>query len=336
MSNSKNTISVYGCGGMGVNLVSELLESSKVPLPGFAKMDLFFVDTSKSNLIAKEIPEDKLFLFEGKDGSGKWRPENYEDIAKYTPAVLQKLKPAAIAIVVHSAGGGSGSVIGPVLASELKNRGVQVIAVVIGSTDTRIEILNTIRTLQSYEGVAQTRKSPMVTHYLENSQERNRIQVNKDAKYAISSLAGLFSGENEELDSADLTSFLEFLKFSGGEAQLSSLNFIIGDEGIEKAGTVVSVATLARPDMSTRLGIMPAYQCVGYVPESWRKGLPPDGMRCIADEAIHFTISSDFISGAVNRLNAALNDVDADYGSRVARSSILDKNVKLTSTGVAL
>ena len=332
--NSTNKVTIYGCGGMGVNLTSELAKAED-DMPGFASRVHCFIDTSKSNLLAKQVPEDRLYLFENVDGSGKVRAQNYEDIAKNALAILQKFKPTALNIVIHSAAGGSGSVIGPVLVSELKARGEQVIVILAGSTASRIEIENTIKTLKSYESIAHKRNSPVVTHYLENSAENNRTAVNKMVRSGVSLLCGLFSGQNEELDSADLKSWMEFLQFTGGEAQLSSLNFSFRDGDLAKVGTVASVATLALREVDTELSIPVAYQTVGFAPDTWRLG-NPDGCQMLSDHPIHFAISSDFITSSVQRLNATLKDIDETFASRVARVSILDKGDTATSTGLVL
>lgn len=331
-----NEIRIYAAGGGACNIVSELESTRGEVSEGFATALPCYIDTSRSNLINKRIDEAHTYFFEGMDGSGKVRAANYEEITKNALAILQKFKPTAFNIVVHTASGGSGSVIAPVLVSELKSRGEQVIVITIGSTDTRIEIENTIKTLKSYESIAGLRKSPVVMHYVQNTEHLSRQAVNKQVKTAISLLCGLFSGQNEELDTADLKNWMEYLKFSNGPAQLASLNFVTDQKDLDAFGTVVSVATLAVPNMSTRLAnTVPAYQCVGYVPELWRVGAS-DSVQLIGDEPIHYTISTDFITKATNALNATLKDVDAAYASRVARTSILDRDDTATDNGLVL
>lgn len=331
-----NEIRIYAAGGGACNIVSELESTLVAGDVGFASTLPCYIDTSKSNLINKKIDEAHTYFFEGMDGSGKVRAANYEEITKNALAILQKFKPTMFNIVVHTASGGSGSVIAPVLVSELKSRGEQVIVITVGSTDTRIEIENTIKTLKSYESIAGLRKSPVVMHYVQNTEQLSRQAVNKQVKIAISLLCGLFSGQNEELDTADLKNWMEYLKFSNGPAQLVSLNFVTDQKDLDTFGTVVSVATLAVPHMNTRLAnTVPAYQCVGYVPEVWRMGAT-DGVQLIGDEPIHYTISTDFITKATTALNTTLKDVDAAYASRVARTSILDRDDHATDNGLVL
>lgn len=332
--NSSHIVTIYGCGGLGVNLASELA-AAEPSSAGFAQRVHAFIDTSKSNLINKKVPEDRLFLLDNIDGSGKVRSQNYEDIAKNALAILQKFKPTSLNIVIHSAAGGSGSVIGPVLVSELKARGEQVIVIMAGSTSSRIEIENTIKTLKSYESIAHKRNSPVVSHYLENTPETNRVTVNKQIRQAVSLLCGLYSGQNEELDSADLKSWLDFLQFTGGEAQLSSLNFSYKDNKLSTLGTIAAVATLALREVETELDVPVAYQAVGFAPDAWRLG-NPEGSQMLGEHPIHYAISPDFITSSVQRLNALLKDVDATFQARVARTSILDKGDTATSTGIVL
>lgn len=331
-----NEIRIYAAGGGACNIVSELEATRGKPDDGFAATLPCYIDTSRSNLINKRIDEKHTYFFEGMDGSGKVRASNFEEISKNALAILQKFKPTQFNIVVHTASGGSGSVIAPILVSELKNRGEQVIVITVGSTDTRIEIENTIKTLKSYESIANLRKSPVVMHYVQNTEQFSRQMVNKQVRIAISLLCGLFSGQNEELDTADLKNWMEYLKFSNGAPQLSSLNFITDQKELDQYGSITSVATLAIPNMGTRLtNTVPAYQCVGYVPEKWRTGAA-DSIQLIGDEPIHYAISPDFITRSTNELTALLKDVDAAYASRVARTSILNRDDRATENGLVL
>jgi len=332
---SKKEVSIYACGGMSLNIVSELESSRNESVVGFAKVHLNYIDTSRSNLINKKLPIESTYIFENIDGGGKVRGLNYEIIAKSVKGILLQLKPSEFNIIVHSAGGASGSTIGSVIASELKARGHQVIVIMVGSTDTRIEIENTIKTLKSYESIAIKRNSPIVMHYLENSRAVPRQEVNKYVKRAISLLTGLYSGENAELDTADLKNWANYCDISGTDPCLASLNFVCNETELDSAGTVISVATLASPDMDTRLDQTPAYQCVGYAPDCWKVGTK-DSLQLIGDYPIHYCISDDFIVTSVNALTKALKDVDDVFNSRNARSSIVDRNDNATDSGVII
>lgn len=333
---SKYKIRVYGCGGGGINILSEYIKIRPGPLIGFAAIDPCYIDTSDSNLKDKEgLKEEDVFSFDGVDGSGKVRSMNYEDINKNSKSILLKHKPHLFNVVIHTASGGSGSVIGPVLVSELKSRGLHVIVLLIGSTDTRIEIENTIKTLKSYESIAEKRNSPVVIEYTENTIEANRDKVNSSIKMTLTMLTGLYSGQISEIDSADLTNWLEYTKFTKTKPRLSSLVIVKELKGFANTSSIVSVATIALAEHNTRLDKTPAYQCVGYAPNVWKCEVP-NSLNIIDKHPIHFTISDDFILGSVNKLVKSLQEIDDIYNSRNERDSIVNEDDGKTDSGLVL
>lgn len=98
---------------------------------GFAAIDPAFIDTSRSNL-TPEIPEEKIYILDNTDGSGKVRRENHAQISSSIKHILQSQQPGEFNIVVFSASGGSGSVLGPLIVSELLARGLPVVVLTAG------------------------------------------------------------------------------------------------------------------------------------------------------------------------------------------------------------
>lgn len=103
---SANAVQIYACGGMAQNIISTLESSRGQRNPGFASMEPCYIDTSRSNLISKNISEENVFLLPDTDGSGKVRSTNVTEIQKNVKAILLKFKPRDFNIVVHSGGGG--------------------------------------------------------------------------------------------------------------------------------------------------------------------------------------------------------------------------------------
>ncbi len=95
------------------------------------------------------------------------------------------------------------------------------------------------------------------------------------------------------------------------------------------------MATLALREVDTELDIPVAYQTVGFAPDEWRLG-NPNGSQQLGDEPIHYAISPDFITSSVHRLTTTLKEIDAQFASRVARTSILDKGDSSTAEGLVL
>ncbi len=328
-------VRVYSAGGGGINILSELWQTRIEPTHGFASILPCYIDTSVSNFGNKKILEEDAYVFEGIDGSGKVRATNYDDINKNIKAILVKFKPTLFNIVIHTGSGGSGSIIAPMIVSELKARGHQVVVFMLGSTDTRIEIENTIKTLKSYESIAEKRNNPVVVSYVENSKKQPRVVINQRIKRMVCHLLGLLSGQNDELDTADLKNWLEYTKITQSPARLASLNFAATATELNEVGTIVSLATLATQEMDTSIEATPAYQCVGYVPSVWKTGTP-NSLSIIGDEPLHFTISDDYIASDSGRLIKLLKELDDVFNSRNTRESIIDKNDNRTDTGVIL
>lgn len=319
---TNRNVTIYACGGAATNVVSKLSGDSG---KGMAEYKSYFIDTSNSNMRKANINAEDVYLYEGLDGSGKVRAENHEVISKNMLKIIQQFKPSTFNIVVHSGSGGSGAVIGASLVAELKKRGEQVIVILIGSTNSHIEIENTLKTLKSYDVIADRVESPIVVHYLENSEINNRQVIDGCAIKAIMGLLMLFSGKNDELDTADLRNWMKHPKLA---QELVALNFCITPENYKAAGTVVTVATLATHGVSTTVSPLPAYQAVGYILES---ELKEDALECI-----HYTISSDLISGTAKLLSNKLKEVDEHLNSSPRRSSLVDRNDNPTSNGLIL
>ena len=112
-----------------------------------------FIDTSSSN-VKKGMNEDNVYILPNLDSSGKKRDENHLEISNVIKEVLVKHKPLDFNIVLFSLSGGSGSVIAPLLISELLSRNIPVIAVCIGSDESVLTANNTLKTLKSLEVIA--------------------------------------------------------------------------------------------------------------------------------------------------------------------------------------
>jgi len=317
----KATVNILACGGAAANLLKKLVISDEM-----ANVKRCFIDTSISNLRNVEVSEDEVFLFEGVDGGGKVRSENHEIIGKQAKNILAKFQPSKFSIILSSASGASGSTLSPTLVSQMQDTDAQVVVILIGSTSSEIEIENTMKTLMSFDSVAHRTKSPIVMHYLENSKESPRAVIDEAAIAAIKALLVLFSGQNDELDTADLRHWLDH-KDLGHE--LVSLHFCVSEAGYRESGSVVTVATLAHHSQDTLLTPLPAYQCVGYVTRN-------EADSFVGDSPLHYAISSELVATTHKRLSATLKEVKDQLGSTVSREKLYGKDTEITDHGLIL
>jgi hypothetical protein len=322
------SVSIFACGGCGIN-IGRTFEAkfNEVKALEFSALppSVYYIDTSDSNLRRHGIDQDRVFLFEGKDGGGKYRPENHSVIVKTMPNLLQKFEPSAFNIIVCSTGGGSGAVIGHVLLNELRRQNAAALVILIGSTASLAEIENGVKALRSLDKIAHDDNKPVVCSYLENSPEGGRSAVDAHALEELLALVGLFAGQHDELDSTDLKHWLTFRELG---AELVALEMVRGQQAYANIKDVISVATLAVAGDNTHMTPTPAYQAVGYVPDSWVQS-----KFVTAGAPMSFCLSSDLVERASKELIEAELVVNKVVSTRVRRDSLVRRHDEATDDG---
>ena len=324
----KGHIRIYACGGAGLNIGRQLEQHRGISETAFATLDICYTDTSRSNL-QQDIPSDVTYLIDGLDGSGKIRAENHQEITKHVRNILQQFKPADLNIVVSSGAGGSGSVFAPLIASELLADDNPTIVFTIGSTDTRLDAENTLKTLKSYEAISKKNGRPIVMLYRQNGQ-LSRKAVDDDVKAMVLALAALYSRENHDLDTRDLYNWLNFHRVTTFPAQLVTLHMVdVAGSHKKSSGNVISVATLAKEGDSTVIEETPEYQCVGYIPNE------PTGYLtgCCP---IHFITCDGDVPVVVGELNKFIKNLEDQKNARIAKDSILSPKDNQVDSGLVL
>lgn len=321
-------LSLYGLGGAGSNLVSHFVKYKSKESAGFAEIVPYFVDTSKSNKLNPSIPEECIYYVDGLDGSGKKRDSNYEILAEKSKEILHHFKPSDINVLVHSASGGSGSVLGPILASELLHRGEMTIVVIVGSTGSKIETENTVKTLKSYEVISHKRQTPVIAFYRENSVDKPRGHVDSELQTAIVLLASIFSGANRELDMSDLRNFLNYTKVTSYSAKLSLLDFFSKEVSLSKGQSLVSLVSLVDDKTSPEVSIPTEYQAVGFLPDASRELVN-------IELPIHASVISGYFNGVVQKLDERL-EFFKEARNVVVEKSIVSDHHSSTDEGLVL
>lgn len=329
---AKGQVRIFACGGAATNIARAFEPHRGATRAGFASIDAVYIDTSRSNL-NNEIPRDAVYLIDGLDGSGKVRRENANEIANHSANILNTHGPVDLNIVLSSLAGGSGSVIAPTIAGELLAMGQNVIIIGVGGTDAALDIENTMKTLKSYESLAQLHETPIIMSYFENSNENPRRKIDAAVVDMIMMLAILFSRENKELDSRDLYNFLRFTNVvSGAHPQLAALSLIEGTNTIPQIGNIFSVATLATEETGTALSETPDYQAVGYMPAE-------AAVKALQQAPIHFVTSDGVFPAHVVRFQGILDQRSKSTQARSAltkRDTVLNNADKPNAKGLVL
>ena len=303
--NLQGSIRLYGCGGLGVNIVSYFEPCAGQALEGHAVAHPCYVDTSRSN-IDPGLSDDRIFIMDAMDGSGKVRRENHEEISKNIRTIIQTHQPQDFNVVVFSASGGSGSVIGPLIMSELLTRGLPVVGIVVGSDESTITANNTIGTLKSLEAIAQKTGQPVVISYEQNQHGVKRSDVDAACHHVIGALSLLSSRRNREMDTKDIANWVQFHRTTSVKPRMALLDVYRNNKDVENIVAPISIASLyADPDAPT-IQVTPEYHCAGY---------PRDNVAGF--EVMHYVITIDAVANIGRTIQQRIVELDQQRNSRV-------------------
>lgn len=327
-------IRIFACGGAGINIAALLEKHRNTEETAAGKLHITYIDTSKSNLARNRhaIADEHTYVIDGLDGSGKIRAENYQAITQHVKDVLQAHKPMDLNVVISSAAGGSGSVIAPSIVGELLDRKVPTIVLLVGSTSTRLDTENTLKTIKSYESISRMKKAPIVAVYAENSDKITRSEVDESMKFAVLTLSILYSRQNHELDSQDLFNWLRYERVTSYPPQLAALTIMDGREltsELKDLGHVISVATVGSNPDQVHFPITPDYQCAGFLPETASDRFKE---RC----PFNYIVSDGIFPDVHLRLEKFLKTLDDGHAARIVKRSILSADDNATDNGIIL
>jgi hypothetical protein len=321
-------IKIYACGGAGINVANHFEAFRGSTEKGFSQLDITYIDSSASNVGRLSTSKDNIYLLDNTNGSGKKRALNYDEISVRAQEILLKYKPEEINIVLHSFSGGSGSVIGPVLVSEMLARKKAVIVIGIGGSDSRIEADNTLNTIRSYTAISRLRQKSVPTIYYENSSVTPRGKVDQSLYTCIVLLSVYFSGQNHELDYTDLYNFLNYNEVTEYEPKLSYLEYFTGDIELERDHSLISVATLSDASTPTGTNLPVEYQCTGFIDEDVKAKI---GISV----PIHLCVIDGTFTDIVARLMKCTSDVEQIRKARVSKTIDVDLS-GATDEGIVL
>lgn len=238
-------LNVYSCGGTGVNIAKRI---------GDLDINVIFVDTSSSNL--KSVSSSNIFLIEGMDGAGKLMKATYEEFKPIVSDVLLKYPPSTqLNIVLGSFSGGSGSVMAPLLASELVDQGFNTIGIGVVSDHSKTEIDNALKSMRSYRGRSNAIKKPIPLVVVNGA---TRSEADQEVLHMVSLLSLLVDKKHTaEFDTADLRSFLSFDRATDNHPTVSVIEVMANEEFIPEKGTSVVGTILLTPDQNSM--IQPTY-----------------------------------------------------------------------------
>jgi hypothetical protein len=328
IDSTKPTFRLYGCGGCGINIVTPF--TRKTLGEGYSEVKVGLIDTSTSNFTNehKENGVDFFLATNDGEGSGKVRRDNASVISDNVNRALLVQKPADFNVVIFSASGGSGSVIGPLLMKELLERGIPCVGIIVGSSESSITATNSLNTLKSLAAIGASLDKPCIISYQHNSNENRRSAVDATCTAFIHTLAALCSSENDELDQRDVRNWAFYNHSTSVPAQLSLLEICDTVEAAKEIQSPISVASLLTDKDAVAPDLMPEYSCIGYRLEGLEDGLTE----------MHYVISVDGITELMKYRQDSVNDYGQSTSARSSNAKVIltDKDKVDVGTGLIL
>lgn len=290
-------LTLYAVGGGGINICGYFANSPKGN-SDTADIETVFIDTSRANL-PKGVENNQLFLLPDSDGSGMLRTQNLKELVKFADPVLAKRPPQGLNVVVFTAMGGTGSVMGSVLVNKMLASGEDVVAVVVGGDDSGISAKNTFDTLKGLENCVKQTGRTLAVAYVHQSHGDKRSDSDIKAQLVIAGLSKISSRRNRELDTMDVSNWLKPEKFHPDLGPVLALMDIHFDrEEIDaKETTPLAMLSLYRNVDDPKPQAPIRVSKYGYYNDD-------------AEDAnnMHMTIGTGEIAGLLKRLNKAHED----------------------------
>lgn len=219
----------------------------------------------------------------------------------------------------------SGSVIGPLIMSELLERGLSAVCIVIGSDESVITANNTLNTLKSLEAIAQRVQLPVVMYYEHNDRERKRHEVDEQIHLALGTLAILANRTNREIDTKDISNWLQFNKTTSIEPQVACLDIYSDPEKAIEIKNPISIASIYAHEDIPMLSSIPEYHAAGYVRE------PSKDFK-----QIHYIVGLEGLTNIYKQVKETLEYYYQQRNGRVKQDSILGDDDQCTDEGLVL
>lgn len=214
---TKASVSIYACGGTGINIVKDFHLSSGGVYPVINK---YYVDTSDAN-ISKD--DKSAYIIPGfENGSGSNRAEVYRNFDGRQSEYLNAFKPGSFNIVVFSLAGGTGNASGLLIMEEMLKRGIPVIAIAITETISKTRADSSYASFRSFMNFAEKGKLPFSAIFMELSSSSGDLKgegnsgtqqyIVERARKLMTNICYITSEQHDDLDRRDVVTFINYHK----------------------------------------------------------------------------------------------------------------------------
>lgn len=292
-------------GGAGLNVATHVTDLSNV----------FCIDTCDKNIVDAHS-RTKVFLTKGTRGAGKNRAFILPKVRPQIPDFMATLPEADFYVVCYSLGGGSGSVLGPLITAALADRQAAFVSFVIGAMESPEVLQNGIDTMKSLESIAVRKATPIVINYTPNVNGQSYEFINGQVAGNIRHLAFLTNQNHGRLDVHDVNNWVRFTdKHKTLIPQVCELHITNNRKDAEAVPEPIAIASLyLDPNKEFAFGT-PVVRTAGI--------MKADDMD-MTEEQLHFVINSVGVVEVMKTISDTKIEAVRIQAKFVQRNPLLD------------
>lgn len=211
---------VFGVGGSGK------VAAIRYSKTNHRKKPITTIDTSG---ITDEIDGVNSIRISGLNGSGKMRANNIEPISNFIADFTSRVTFEPINVIIMSFSGGSGSVLGPLLVSEILRQDKIAIIIGIVDTDSEVDTVNALNSLRSIDNIVSDHKGYLPMMLFDNN--KGRLVVDRGIDTVMSHLTEILDTPYIGLDVQDRIKFFNPNVFDGVSGGMKLLNLSKREDG---------------------------------------------------------------------------------------------------------
>lgn len=305
-------------GGSGMNIATKLVDLGEV---------VHCFDTGDKSLVDAHRAVN-VTLTKGTRGAGGNRKVILPLVRPQIPALMDTLPEADFYIVTYSLGGGSGSVLGPLITSQLAERKATFVSFVIGAMESTDTLGNDIDTMKTLESIAVKKGMPIVVNYTPNSQGRSFDAINNEIAEKIRKVVFLVNQNHGRLDVHDVANWVRFTdKHDYLVPQVCELHIETARKDAENVPEAISMVSLyLDPAKEVAFGT-PIYRKAGII--------KADDLDA-TDEQIHFVINSVGVMEIMKTITDTKLEMTRQQAKFAQRSPIIDADDDVDEDGMVV
>jgi hypothetical protein len=304
-------------GGCGLNVATHVMD-----LP-----NVHCIDTCDKNIVDAHRT-GKVFLTQGTRGAGKNRAFILPKVRPQIPTYMATLPEADFYIVCYSLGGGSGSVLGPLITGALADRQAAFVSFVIGAMESPEVLQNDIDTMKSLESIAVRKETPIVINYTPNVNGQTYEYTNSQVAANIRRMVCLTNQNHQRLDVFDVQNWVRFTdKHKNLIPQVCELHISDSRKDAELVPEPIAVASLYL-DPSKEFAFGSAIVRTTGI-------MRPDDLD-VTEEQLHFVINSVGVVEVMKSISDTKTEVTRQLAKFVQRNPLLDPDDNADEDGMVV